>query len=325
MRLSTVVFPMSLFRKAQKKNGWLAVCLNGGGVSAVHVERPSASRPLVQCATSFPAEQGGEADAFARLCKELHAERYRCTTLLGAGEYQLLTVEAPNVPPDELKTAMRWRMKDLLDYHVDDATIDVLDIPVDRNAPSRNHSMYVVAARNQTIQQRQQLFSDAQIPVSVIDIPEMAQRNITALFDEPGRGIACLSFDSAGGLLTVTYAGELYLSRRIDLPVGQLSGATEEQLATRFDRITLELQRSLDHFERQYQFITISKVLLAPMGEGGERLKQYLGSNLYLPVEMIDLESALDLSAVPELRDKAVQQRYLMTLGCALRNEEKVL
>jgi MSHA biogenesis protein MshI len=117
----------------------------------------------------------------------------------------------------------------------------------------------------------------------------------------------------------------LYLSRRIDLPVGQLSGATEEQLATRFDRITLELQRSLDHFERQYQFITISKVLLAPMGEGGERLKQYLGSNLYLPVEMIDLESALDLSAVPELRDKAVQQRYLMTLGCALRNEEKVL
>ena len=35
-----------------------------------------------------------------------------------------------------------------VDFHVDDATVDVLDIPVDSARGGRGHSMYAVAARN---------------------------------------------------------------------------------------------------------------------------------------------------------------------------------
>ena len=39
----------------------------------------------------------------------------------------MLVVDAPK-SAGRVKTAIRWRIKDLLDYRVDDATIDVLDI-----------------------------------------------------------------------------------------------------------------------------------------------------------------------------------------------------
>jgi MSHA biogenesis protein MshI len=54
-------------------------------------------------------------------------------------------------------------------------------------------------------------------------------------------------------------------------------------------------------------------------------LQEYLSSNLYVPVETMHLDSVLDLSKVPELKSPETQQRYFLTLGAALRHEEKAL
>lgn len=280
--------------------------------------------PVVEVLAFYPRDKSSDAELLEQLAKDLHANRYQCSNLLGAGEYQILSVDAPNVPPDELKTAIRWRLKDMLDYHVDDATIDVLDVPVDKNAPARGHSLFAIAARNQLIAQRQALFGDAKIPLSVIDIPEMAQRNIAALLEPEGRGLALLSFDADGGLLTVTYSGELYLSRRIDVTMAQLAQGDADQKYAIFERVTLELQRSLDHFDRQYNFITLAKLLLGPM-DSGLGLQEHLAGNLYVPVETLSLESILDISKTQELKSLETLQRSFLTLGAALRHEEKAL
>lgn len=291
-----------------------------------HVKRmPVPALPKVELVAFHACEGNARTQTLEKLAKDLQASRHECTTLLSPDEYQILSVEAPNVPPDELKTAIRWRLKDMLDFRVDDATIDVLDVPVDKNAAVRNHSMYAVAARNDLIEQRQALFSNAKIPLTVIDIPEMAQRNIASLVETEGRGLAMLSFDEDGGLLTVTFGGELYLTRRIDISLKQLQESDADQQRSIHDRITLELQRSLDHVDRQYHFIAIAKLVLAPLPEAAASLKDYLATNLYVPVEMLRLEEVLDFSAVPDLREIATQQRYFMTLGAALRHVEKAL
>lgn len=303
----------------------MAICFHDDGIHAVFVRHAPAASPCVELAVFYPANASTRDQALAKLAKELHADRHHCTTLLGAGEYQILSIEAPPVPPDELKTAIRWRLKDMLDYRVEDATIDVLDIPVEKNATARAHSMYAVAARNQVIEKRQALFDDAKIPLSVIDIPEMAQRNISALLESEGRGLAMLSFDSDGGLLTITFAGELYLCRRIDVTLAQLAQADAVRREECYDRITLELQRSLDHFDRQYHFITVSKLMLSPLGTAIAGLREYLATNIHLPVEALDLASVCDLSRAPELRSAEAQQRYFLTIGAAMRHEEKAL
>ncbi len=315
---------MAFFAKTKKNPGWMAVSLQSDGICVAHVVRVTDSKPAIEFARFFHGDTPSP-ELLAKLAKELQANCYQCTTLLGSGEYQLLSVDAPNVPPDELKTAIRWRLKDMLDFHIEDATIDVLDVPVDKNAVGRNHAMYTVAARNQVVRQRQELFTDSKIPLSVIDIPEMAQRNIANLVEPEGRGVAFLSFDEQGGLLTVSYRGELYLSRRIDMPLSQLQRGDNDQRNSCYDRITLELQRSLDHFDRQYHFITVAKLVLSPLGDAAGGLKDYLTTNLYVPVEMLELEGALDISKVPELRETEAQRRYFMTIGAALRFEEQVL
>lgn len=316
---------MVLFAKKPKIAGRMVIQIQDDGIYVVLMKRLPSGSPAVDRVAFYPASSPAGKQALDKLAKDFACDRYSCSNLLSAREYQLLSVEAPNVPADELKTAIRWRLKDLLDYHIDDATIDVLNVPGDKDSPVRNHSMYAVAARNQLIGQRQAQFEDAKIPLSVIDIPEMAQRNISAMLEPAGRGIALVSFDSSGGLLTVSFSAELYLARRIDVTLQQLQQDASEQKDDSFDRITLELQRSFDHLDRQYRFITLSKLVLFPMGDDGIRLQTHLAANLYLPVEILDLNDLFDLTKAPELKRIESQQRYFLALGAALREEEIAL
>jgi MSHA biogenesis protein MshI len=293
--------------------------LQRDGIAAASVRRPVEGKPAVTVATFFPGAPG--LDALEKAGKELHSANYRCTTVLGGGDYQFMSVEAPNVPRAELKTAMRWRLKDILDFPVDQATYDVLDIPLDPNAAVRpQQSVFAIAARNSVILARQKLFAQSKIRLRTIDIPEMAQRNVSALLEPEGRGIAMLSFNEDGGLLTVSWRAELYLSRRIDVTLAQLLDGDAERRHQSFDKITLELQRSLDNFERQFSFISVAKLVLAPSGADG--LQDYLAGNLYTRVETLDLGQVLDLEGAPELLDASRQQRLFVAIGAALRVEE---
>jgi MSHA biogenesis protein MshI len=310
---------MGFFARAKKeKDAWMVFAPTAKGMALATMRRQGAGTPVLLACVDAALEGGEAADALARAARSRNAARYRCSTLLSSSEYQLLTVEAPNVPQDELKTAVRWRMKDMLDFHVDDATFDVMAIPVER-ASGRTPSMFVVAARNSVVRQRQELFFGAGIALEVIDIPETAQRNVSALMEQDGRGLAMLSIGPQGGLLTVTYQGELYLARRIDVTPEMLDDGDADRRHAALDRMMLEVQRSLDHFERQFSFVSIARMVLAPGSSAS--LLSYLSSNMYLPVHQCDLAEVIDLSGVPELLDSAQQAHYFFALGAALRQE----
>jgi MSHA biogenesis protein MshI len=309
---------MGLFARARKQEGWLAAAFGSDGVSAAIVTRVAEGKPVVRGVAFQPAARPADADALEKLGRQLQAPSWHCTTVLAAGDYQLLSLEAPAVPREELKTAVGWRLKDMLDFPLADATIDVFDIPGDPNGTQRGSSVFAVAARNAAVARRQALYADCKIGLSVIDIPEMAQRNIAALLETPGRGLAMLSFDADGGLLTLSHNGELYQARRIDVKLAQL---LEADASAFYDRITLELQRSFDHFDRQFHFISVARLMLVAGGAHG--LPGYLADNLYMPVELLDLASVFDFAATPELQDAAIQARYFQVLGAALRDEGK--
>jgi len=275
--------------------------------------------PVIDVCASVPQE-GTEAEALARLRREHRLERVSCVTLMPEGDYQLHVIEAPSVPPSELKSAVRWRLKDVLDYPADAATIDVFPIPGDPDAPTRDKSLYAIAAPNELIAARMEMFAEAKMRLTTIDIPEMAQRNVAALFESPGQALAMLSLTEERGLLTFTANTELYLTRAIGVGLAELrhaEGALREQL---FDRLAVELQRSLDHFDRQYSFVPLEKIVLAPLPEDID-LQAYLAEKLFVPVETARLESCVDLSHVPDLASPAMQAEQFMTIGAALRQE----
>lgn len=312
---------MAWYSKNKTQPGWMAISADPDAIRLAHVDRPAQGKPRVdRWAIYKPDDRNGGELQLAGEKYEL--ARYRCATLLHPAQYQLMMVDAPNVPRDELKSAIRWRVKDLLDYHIDDATMDVLDIPLDKNLPGKTHYMYAVAAKNEVVQGQVAQFERAKIPLQVIDIPETAQRNIAQLYETADRGVGMLSFDYSGGLFTLSFEGELYLARRLEVTWPQLAGAQESQRQAYFERIGVELQRSLDHFERQYQNIVLSELLLGPMPED-VGLQAFLSSQLYLPLRQIDLADALEFVGADMDVDK--QWQLLHVLGAALRVEARVL
>lgn len=86
------------------------------------------------------------------------------------------------------------------------------------------------------------------------------------------------------------------------------------------ERLQLDLQRSLDNFDRQYSHIPISRVVLASYPQV-ENLALELGRNTYVPVQEMDLSSVMDFPAVPELKDTQYQAKNLLAIGAALRNQ----
>ncbi len=299
--------------------GWLALGLYPDRVDVVHVRRGSGKPQIALCDTY--RKEGSDSATLARLRKELKLDQYRCTTLLKTENYQVHQIDAPNVPAAEMKTAARWRVKDIIDYPLDAATVDVLDIPVDRNAPARNHSIYAVTTRNSVVEACIKPFSEAGLPLQAIDIPDLAQRNVAALFEPKDRGVAMLGFYEKEGILTFTSGGELYVARRIEISLAQLMEGNAERRTEYFERIALELQRSLDNFDRQYSYVPIAKLLLTPLPRD-IGLQQYLAANIYVPVETVDLGAVLDYPAAPELRHPERQAQCLAMIGAALRDDE---
>lgn len=307
------------FKRNPRASGWAALRFVGErGVQVACVTGGDGPRPRVQRCDYVPLGAGGR--GLDGLRRSARLDRYACSTLLEGGTYQMLAVDAPNVPDGETRAAVRWRLKDLLDYPVDQATVDVLRIPPGDGGKAR--SLLVVAVQNDVLKAHTTRIIEADIRLRAVDVPEMAQRNLSSLFD-PRQGVALLAFDATGGLLTVSWRGELYMSRRIDVTLGQLQDAAEALRAEHYERIALALQRSFDYVDRQFGFITLGKLLLAPLPEPGD-LGAYLAANLGLPVETMNLARLLDVESTPELVETTTQAEFFHVVGAALRweNEE---
>ena len=290
----------------------------GKKVSYAHGDASKSGKPIV--ISCGEADWRGDAASLAHAYREFgFGSKTRCATLLTAREYQISAVEAPNVPEAELKTAMRWRMKDVIDYPVEQSVFDLLQIPSTEGAAARARWIYVVVARNELVKTYAERFDEAKVPLSVIDIPETAQRNVAALYERDGRGVGLLYFDEAGGLLTVTSGGELYLARRFDFTMNQIRRDDDDYREDLYNRILVELQRTLDNFERQYSQIVLSRLMLGPEPEPTP-LAAYLRSNLGVKVAEVALEEVLEFhGGVP---DAQIKWRNFHLIGCSIRSEE---
>ncbi|MDH4189347.1 MAG: agglutinin biogenesis protein MshI [Betaproteobacteria bacterium] len=300
--------------RSEVQPGWAVVDADGGEFALVRGDYDGDGRPrLLECALRACDPDGG---GLARAAKDFALAKQRCLTLLKPDEYQLLVVEAPKLPREEWKSAARWLVKEMLDYDVDTAAFEVLDIPPLPGAHVRAHQIFAVAARNDVLAAYINRYSDAKLPLAVIDIPETAQRNLCALH-EPGQRAAGLAyFDDDGGLFTVTHGGELYMSRRIETGMRDLLADGAPQRAEALDRILLEVQRSLDHFERQYNEIPIARIVLGPEPRD-TGLAAHLAKNLAPPVSVMDLAAVVGL---PDGGiDPALQWRLFHLIGAALR------
>jgi MSHA biogenesis protein MshI len=308
------------FSKSRQESGLLAVGIEAETTRLAHV-RHGAGKPMATFWASVSTTPENQADALQKTVKDYGLSAQTCTTLLEPADYQILLVDPPKVPATELKAAIRWVIKDLIEYHVDDATLDVIEVPAGGERKGEAKAMYAVATPNEVVQKRIALFEEARVSLRVIDIPEMAQRNLATLYESPDKATAMLAFAPWGGLLTISFHGELLLTRRLEVTSVQL-GQREHGDHYR-ERVATELGRSLDNFERQRYSVAVGELRLAPLPQD-EGLESYLQAKLYVPVHGADLSEVMDF---PRDRQPSIgeQWEFFHLFGAALRTEERAL
>ena len=162
--------------------------------------------------------------------KAFNLEGLEVKVMLRPGQYQLLEIKAPAVAPDELRAAVRFKIRDMLDFPIDEVTLDL--IRAGDGQQKGPVQLFAVATSNQVIRGVLDLCQAMRWTVSVIDIHEMAQRNLlTALTARHGgtnqAHAALVWVDEFHTILTISANGELFYTRRFDFLQGLSEGVPD--------------------------------------------------------------------------------------------------
>ena len=142
--------------------------------------------------------------------------------MLRPEQYQLLQIDAPVVPPEELHLATRYLVKNQLKTNVDSVTLDIIRVG-DGKDQKGVEQLFVVAAANEVLHGIMTLRDAMRWNVAVIDIQETAQRNLqSALARQDGHAghanAALLMMDGQLPVLTVCANDELFYTQQFELP-----------------------------------------------------------------------------------------------------------
>lgn len=259
--------------------------------------------------------------ALGRLVDEQRVKHSPCVAVLPVDSYQLIQVDMGDLPEEERREAVRWQIRDRIDYPPEQAVVDLFEV-----APfgsERRPLTYVVSARQQFLREQLAAISQGGLAVEAIDIPEFALRNICELYTEDERGVAILLLLEKVGLLVIVRDGTLYLVRLLSTGMDDLLPHVEggyEALTEQLDGIVLEIQRSFDFCESTFQLPLVSRLLVAQTRQEIPAVTNYLNEYLATRVESFSFNGVID---VPEGIGQIELNRHLLTIGGALRRENR--
>lgn len=301
-------------KKKQRTTGRIGITVGSERLSIALLQERQGKPYLVHCETTAIESQKGAGELLAKRVKTLGLQGQPCNYVLNRRDYSLHLIESPNVQPQELRQAVRWKVKDLLDMKLDDAALDVFPVP-ESAYRSHQNMLYVVATLKSRVKSIAQLVMDSGMNLSVIDIPELAMKNISTLMLNDQNGLGFMDLRRNGSTLNLTRAGELFLTRGINSQVAPEIMTSPEWDSLR-DRLTLEIQRTLDYFESQMGQPQIASIVLAPRGKDTAAMTEALNAALSVNVVALDLRDKLEsrIELVPEL-----QQSCMVAIGAAMR------
>lgn len=282
------------------------------------VRTTRSARPLLRHCAVHPSVEIRAEHVLAPLAHNREIGNAAVSAVLSTDEYQLVQVEAPDVKPEELRGAVRWKLKDIISFPPSEAVVDVFEIPEQaRYVESR--MIYAVAARAEAVQRVVGLVKPRVRGFDCVDIPEMCLRNIAALLPQDERGVALIALADDFAQLTLTCRGVLYLARRIDLG-RRAEGRSAADAGGGIDvaSLALELQRSLDYYESHFDRPAITEVVVVSGDARADQLLSGLGAATGHSVKSLEIQELFDITDGVE---PDTHWPGLLALGAALRSE----
>lgn len=308
---------MQFFGKKAKSASRVGIIAAGDKLAIAHVEDRAGTPFLLNCERLLLPSEKDTGKVLAKAVKDMGLEGKQCSFVLNRKDYNLHLVEAPEVESSELRAAVRWKIKDLLDMKVDEAAIDVFEVPED--AYRGRKMVYVVAAHKTRVKNIVEMVSESGLELAVIDIPELVMHNLARHYINDEFGVAFMDLRRAGSTMNISRKGDLYLTRRINTQLDPDVMQTPDWESLR-DRLILEVQRSLDYYESQMGKSPISRIVISQRQYDTAAMVESLNGLLSAEVSSLDLSEMLDGDV--ELNPEA-QQICMSAIGATLRGGKK--
>jgi MSHA biogenesis protein MshI len=307
----------SISDKVQASALRAAVAIADRELAVAVVCQSEGSRPrLLRCARHAAPESSADRLLLATL-RSPHLTQAAMSVVIGADDYQLLLVESVAVESSELRAAIRWRLHELIDFPVDAATVDILEILATRQR-SDGQTLRVVGVRTAPAQRYISVVGCQIQGFDVIDVPELCLRNLSGLLPQDTNGVALLMLRNGFGQLVLTRQGVLYLARKIELSdrshhnVADKAGMDDVNIS----RVALELTRAFKYYENHYGQSPIGDLVIAPNTERARAISVALRGEMGLRVKPLDCREYVDIDANVGL---PLDWLLLTAIGAALR------
>lgn len=316
-------FVLKLFSKNKQSAGLVGLSVSENRVLIAQITRDHTRGSVVpvleQCSRQNLESSAQTREVVTALVDSLALNGARCNYVLSPRDYNLYLIEAPAVEESELRSAVRWKIKDLLDMPVEDAAIDIFPVPEDAFR-GRSKMLYAVAAPKARIEAIIELVARADLNLQSIDVPELAIRNITQQFLDDSNGLAFIDLRKTGSTMNLSRNGELYLTRKISTQLDADVMSSQDWESQR-DRLVLEVQRSLDYYESQMGQNPISQLVMAPRAGDSHEMAASLSEVMSIPVNVLNFSEQLE---VAQGIDKEVKRSCMIAIGAALRSDKAV-
>ncbi|MFW5450157.1 MAG: pilus assembly protein PilM [Methylophagaceae bacterium] len=305
----------SLKAKTSDSNS-AGIAISANGIALAIVDHKQ-KIPSLKHAQFYPCSSSEQSAQLTQLSKQHQLNSIPCNFVLNPYEYQILQVDAPEVPKQELSTALRWHIKDLIDFHIDDVVLEHLDLPT-QNISGKQH-LHVIACRQSLIQNHVDLLHSAHCNINTIDISTLAARNIIKHLNlDNSASIGLLNLWSDTSRISIFVNDDLYINRNSNIGLDTLAFVSSEDNNSEsiVDSLALELQRTFDYYESHSRQAAIEQLIIMTNGQTIPDLDQMIKQRLSIDCLTVKLTDFINLENSNEITDNC-----LMAVGGALRNE----
>ncbi|TWX49206.1 hypothetical protein [Colwellia hornerae] len=219
---------------------------------------------------------------------KIQQEKYQlqgqCHLVLASSQTQIVQVDKPNIPENELNAALKWQIKDLVNHSPEDMVVDYFDGPI---LSGGNEKINVVCASKKELLALIGPLNQNGLTLKSITTEEFAFASLLSVQDD-----ACLMVCQQPNeeiILLIVKQGKVFFSRRLR-GFAQISTKTEEELSLGIvDNLNLEIQRSTDYFERQLKQAPIRSIeVIVPMANEA-LLARKLAENTNVAVNLLTM------------------------------------
>lgn len=306
-QLKSWVVPLLTEEQPLPRSDRCSLSMMGKSLTIIHTNQSQGSTELLSVENMPFNELENLAALLTQYINKNNLQLTPMYWLLAPEDYQIFLIESLPVSTDEFQNALKWRIRGLINYPIEESVIDSFKLPVKKS--NIDNMIAAVVTKSKSIAVMVDILKKCGANIAAIDIPELAMRNLSSQYEDDEKSTAFLYFTSQLVILNISKQKTLFFTRRLNFTNNQ------EHTPKDFEQLSLEILRYFDYYQSQWRHPAPSRIFVAADNRNAAEVANILSEYLLQTVQPFHLKSILGDSTQIHL----VENKYLLTMGCVTK------